>query len=107
MPPMPGAGASITGPGAILPQIKSPIGGSPLFSVGALENLIGAVQVTIYARTASSQVWQAVFTWTATDERMYRLPAGFKADGWRVQLIGNIPVYSFAMAETGKELQQV
>ena len=78
-----------------------------MFPIGNLENLIGAVNVTIYARTPQSQIWNPVFTWTATDERTYRLPAGFKADGWRVVLIGNIPVYSFAMAETGKELQQV
>lgn len=108
MPGFPGsAEAGITGPGAIVAQIKSPLGGSPLFGIGNLSNVAGAVQVTIFARTPKSQVWTAVFTWTAVDERTYRLPAGFKADGWQVQLIGNVPVYSFALAETGKELQQV
>ncbi len=107
LPAFTGVAGSITGAGAIVAQIKSPIAGSPLFSLGALENVISGVQVTVYARSPSSQVWQAVFTWTATDERTYRMPAGIKADGWRVQLVGNAPVYSFAMAETGKELQQV
>jgi hypothetical protein len=97
----------ITGTGAILAQIKEPVGGSPLFNIGNLGNVVGAVQVTILARTPRSQIWKAVFTWTATDERTYRLPAGFKSDGWQIQLIGNVPVYSFALAETGKELQQV
>jgi hypothetical protein len=107
-PPFPGStDPVITGSGAILPQIKEPIGGSPLFNIGNLGNVVGAVQVTILARTPRSQVWNKVFTWTATDERTYRLPAGFKSDGWQVQLIGNVPVYSFALAETGKELQQV
>jgi hypothetical protein len=107
-PPFPGSTQTpITGLGAILAQIKEPLGGSPLFNIGILENLIGAVQVTVYARTPTNQQWTPRFTWTVTDERTYRLPAGFKADGWRVQLIGNVPVYSFAMAETGKELEQV
>ena len=107
MPAVVGGAPLITGAGAIVPQIKNPLGGSPLYGIGGLQNLIGAVQVTIYARTPTTQVWTPVFVWTATDERTYRLPAGLKADGWQVQLIGNIPVYSFAMAETGKELQQV
>lgn len=107
MPAVPGGTPVITGAGAIVPQIKNPIGGSPLFGIGNLENVTGAVQITIYARTPASQVWTTVFQWTATDERTYRLPAGFKADGWQIKLVGNVPVYSFAMAETGKELQQV
>ena len=28
-------------------------------------------------------------------------------DGWQVTIVGNTPVYSFAMAETAKELQTV
>ena len=97
--------SGITGAGAIIAQIKEPLGGSPLFGIGNLNNVVGAVQVTIFARTPRTQTWKSVFTWTATDERTYRLPAGFKADGWQVQLIGNVPVYSFAMAETGKLLE--
>jgi hypothetical protein len=107
LPAFTGVSGAITGAGAIVPQIKSPIAGSPLFGVGALENVVGAVQVTIYARTPVTQVWNAIFTQTIEDERTYRLPAGLKADGWQVELIGNVPVYSFAMAETGKELEKV
>jgi hypothetical protein len=97
----------ITGQPAILPQIKCPIGGSELYGLGALENVNGAVQVTIFARTPKTQIWNTVMTVSAVDEGTYRMPAGFKADGWQVQLIGSVPVYSFAMAETGKELQSV
>ena len=107
LPAFAGVSGAITGAGAIVPQNKTPIAGSPLLGIGILQNVVGAVNVTVYARTPSSQVWQTVFQWTATDERTYRMPAGLKADGWRVQLIGNVPVFSFAMAETGKELQQV
>jgi hypothetical protein len=97
--------AGITGLGAILPQIKEPLGGSPLWSLGNLNNVVGAVQITVYARTPQSQAWVPTFIWTAVDERTYRMPAGFKSDGWQIQLIGNVPVYSVAMAETGAELK--
>ncbi len=97
----------ITGQAAIVPQIKCPIGGSELFGLETLENVNGAVQVTIFARTPGTQIWNTVMTVSVVNELTYRMPAGFKADGWQVQLIGNVPVYSFAMAETGKELMQV
>jgi hypothetical protein len=97
----------ITGQPAILPQIKCPIGGSELYNVAILENITGAVQVTIYARTPGTQTWNTIATISALEELTYRLPAGFKSDGWQIEFIGNVPIYSFAMAETGKELQQI
>lgn len=97
---------TITGQAAIQPQIKNPIGGSPLFNIGYLNNVVGAVQVTVAARTPQSQLWRDVFVWTATDERTYRMPAGYKSDGWQITLVGNVNVYSFAMAEVAKELEQ-
>ena len=93
--------------GSILPQIRNPINGSPLYPIGTYTNVNGAVQVTIYARDLVDQQWQTVFNWSVNSERTFRLPAGLKSDGWQVRLVGNVPVYSFAMAETGKELQQV
>lgn len=98
--------AVITGQGAILPQNRNPINGSGLWNLAALENLTGAVVVNIYARD-ENQNWNLQFTWTVTNERIYRLPAGFKSDGWQFEFIGNIPVYSFAIAETATELKQV
>jgi len=89
--------------GYVGPQIKNPVGGSPLFNIAALQNVAGAVQVIISMRNNSS-VWEEVFSWTVTDEGQYRIPTGFKSDMWQVKLIGNVPVYSFSMAETGKEL---
>lgn len=90
--------------GSVLPQIKCPLGGSPLFNIGALTNQPAAVTVTVFARDLNS-VWNPQYTNTITSEATYRLPAGFKSDGWYVQFIGNTNVYSFAMAETAKELQ--
>jgi hypothetical protein len=92
--------------GSVLVQIKNPLGGSPLFNIGALTNQPAAVSMTVYARDINSN-WVAVYTNTITTEATYRLPAGFKSDLWQVQFIGNTNVYSFAMAETPKELQNV
>lgn len=97
---------TITGQGSIIPQIKNPAGGSPLYNIAALAGNTASVQVNISARDSNAQ-WSQIFAWTVTSERIHRLPSGLKSDLWQVELIGNVPVYSFAMAETGKELQQV
>jgi len=91
--------------GYVGPQIKNPIGGSPLFNIGSLQNVSAAVQVNVSMRNFDG-IWEQIFSWTVTDEKPYRMPAGFKSDMWQFQLIGNVPVYSFTMAETGKELGQ-
>jgi hypothetical protein len=88
------------------PQIKMPLGGSPLFNISALTNQTAAVQVIIKARDRDS-VWNVQYTQTITDERMHRLPGGFKSDCWQISFVSNTNVYSFAMAETAKELATV
>lgn len=90
--------------GSVLVQIKNPLGGSPLFNIGALTNQPAGVSLTVFARDTQSN-WIAQYTNTITTERTYRLPAGYKSDGWYFQLIGNTNVYSLAVAETPKELQ--
>jgi hypothetical protein len=89
------------------PEIRNPIGGSELFNLAQLENITAGATVVIQARDLMSSAWITVFSGLLTTERIYRLPAGIKSDGWMVTLIGNTNVYSFAMAETGKELQSV
>lgn len=95
-----------TVPGYSGAQIRNPIGGSPLFPLIQLTVGGAAVQVNVYCRTLNSQ-WITVATYTITDERIHRLPTGFKSDGWQVRFIGNSNIYSFAMAETAKELKKV
>lgn len=94
---------AVTVAGYTGPQIRTPLGGSPLFSLSQYLNAAAGVQVSVLARDLA-QTWNTVFTFTARSEGIYRLPAGFKSDCWQVRLIGNVPVYSFIMAETGKEL---
>jgi hypothetical protein len=91
---------------SIDPQNRGPINGSSLYPVFVFENPGTSVQVKIYARDLH-QEWNLVFNWSINSERVYRLPAGLKSDGWQIQLIGNVPVFSLALAETGKELEQV
>lgn len=93
-------------PNSLDPQNRGAINGSTLYPVDALQNLDGGVTVNIYARDLD-QDWNLVFNWAVTSERTFRLPAGLKSDGWQIQLIGNVAVYSIAIAETGKELEQV
>lgn len=42
-----------------------------------------------------------------TRDKMFRLPAGYKAHTYEVEIVSNTDVYSIALAETGKELMKV
>jgi hypothetical protein len=42
-----------------------------------------------------------------TDDKIRRLPAGFKHDLWQFEFFGNTNMYSVQVAETGKELAKV
>ena len=90
--------------GYVGPQIKSPVGGSPLFPLNALLSVTPTVTVNVLARDLGSK-WNTVYSFPITTEQTFRLPTGFKSDGWQVELIGNSAIYSFTMAETAKELQ--
>jgi hypothetical protein len=87
-------------------QNKTPIGGSPLFRTETLGTIIPAVTVRVWARMQDSTM-QEVFAYTLTDEGVYRLPHGFKSDVWQFEMVSNTDIYSFAIAETGKELVSV
>lgn len=100
------AARKVSIPNSVDPQNRGPINGSSLYNVASLTNPGTAVQVNIYARDKAQQ-WNLVFSYSVNSERVYRIPSGFKSDGWQIQLIGKAPIYSFAMAETGKELEQV
>lgn len=96
----------VTVPGWIQPQNKTPVGGSPLYQIAALVGIEPSVTVRVWARFPD-QTMQVVFETTVTDEGEWRLPADFMSDVWQVELVSNTNVFSFAMAETGKELANV
>lgn len=81
-------------------QNKYPFGGSPLLLTQPVSTNV-LVQLTIWADG------DVVFQEYVAPNSMRRLPSGFKAHVWQFELIGNADVYSFAIAETGRELQSV
>lgn len=89
------------------PEIRNPVAASALFPISQYLNLNAGATVTIQARDLMTSAMITVFAGSLNTERIYRLPAGIKSDAWQVTIVGNTPVYSFAMAETAKELMQV
>ncbi len=78
-----------------------PLGGGPLYNLAQLQNQGLGVRLIVYVngRLMSDQ--------TVTDDKIRRLPAGFKHDIWQFEMFGNTNLYSLQVAETGKELAVV
>jgi hypothetical protein len=83
------------------PENMLPLGGGPLYPLIYMESQQVAVRFIAYCNgiKVSDQI--------VTDDRIRRLPAGFKHDIWQFELFGNTNVYSVQIAETGKELAKV
>jgi hypothetical protein len=77
-------------------QYKTPLGGSPL--VGDTGLVRDRIRVTIYADDILR------YQKEITSNDVQRLPSGFKADKWRVELTSAQNIYSFKLASTAKEL---
>ncbi len=82
-------------------QNQYPIGGSPLYDLDFVAASETEVNVTIFAGG------EEVLTETIEPNVIYRMPSGFKSDLWQVRLVGNADIYSFAMASTKRELENV
>tara|TARA_R110002167_G_scaffold6249_7_gene28546 strand:- start:3880 stop:5811 length:1932 start_codon:yes stop_codon:yes gene_type:complete len=70
-------------------------------------DLDGSVRVTIYARLQNAKEYRVVYSREVTNERIQRMPSTFKADLWKIKLESSANVFSFAIAETGRELAKV
>lgn len=83
------------------PELRTPLGGSLLYplSVMTFQNL--SVRVIVHIRD------RIVLDTVVTDERLIRLPTGFKSDIWQFEFVGNTNVYSFQVAETPRQLRTV
>lgn len=88
-------------------QNRNPIAGSPLYPISRLQSVEYSVQVRIWARMEETSEWELVYDQLIADEKVYRLPAGFKSECWQVELVGNTNVYSIALADTPKALKGV
>lgn len=82
-------------------QNRYPLGGTPLYDLDFIESFSTQVTITIYADN------RKILTRTVDPNRTYRIPSGFKAHTWQFELVGNSNVYSLAVAETPKELENV
>jgi len=79
-------------------QNRSPLGGPVLRSDQGAAVFTDGAQIKIWAQR------KLVYTGLITDEEQHRLPSGFKADIWQIEIQSAANIYSFTMAETGKEL---
>ena len=87
--------------GNTIPEDMMPLGGGPLFNLAALESQEIGVRLVVYCNGLK------VADQTVTDDRIRRLPSGFKHDIWQFEMYGNTNMYSLQVAETGKELAAV
>ncbi len=78
-------------------QNRSPIGGSPLHPTEPI-----TIRDKIRVRIWGDDVVR--YDQEVTSQSMIRLPSGYKADKWQIELTSAQNIYSFKMAGTAKEL---
>lgn len=81
-------------------QNKSPIGGSPLYRTSPI-----TIRDSIRVRIWGDSVLR--YDDIVTSQDMIRLPSGYKADKWQIELTSAQNIFSFKMAGTAKELALV
>ena len=81
--------------------LKLPAGGSPLWDINYLTFLATWIKVRVFAND------EKVFEHTLEDNQLYRLPSGYKATRWEIEIEGNAFVKNFKMAETAKGLMAI
>jgi len=87
-------------------EIRQPLGGSLLYNINYLNMVPFSVRFIVYIRDKGRFNRKIVDT-IVTEEKILRLPTGFKADLWQFELCGNTTVYSLQVAETPKQLAGV
>ena len=83
-------------------QNRGPLGGSELYNFSP--PLSSQPAITRFRAWADGVL---VFDSAITDEKIMRMPTGFKRDVWQFELSSNSNVYSVQIGETGKELERV
>lgn len=79
-----------------LPENMMPLGGGPLYNLAELESQEIGVRLVVYCNGIK------VSDQTVTDDKIRRLPSGFKHDLWQFEMFGNTNMYSLQVAETEK-----
>lgn len=103
-----GSPAQSSGLVAMVPQaeIRQPLGGSLLYNINNLLQIPFSVRFIVYIRDKGRFNRKIVDT-VVTEEKVLRLPTGFKTDLYQFELCGNTTVYSLQVAETPKQLAGV
>lgn len=78
-------------------QFRMPIGGSPIYPTEPI-TIRSNIRVRIFADGVER------YSREVSSQSMMRLPSGFKADKWQIELTSAQNIYSFKMAGTAKEL---
>jgi len=82
-----------------VPNNHTPVGGSPLRQ--AVPYISTSTVFDVFADG------RQVYSGNIFNERIIRLPSGFKAFVWSFRVVSNTTIYSIEVAETGKELMEV
>lgn len=88
------------------PEIKQPLGGSGLFDINALSLSISGIRFIVYTVDKQGNRVKR-FDKVINEEKVIRLPTGFKADLWQFEFQGNTSMYSLQVAETAKQLAEL
>lgn len=89
-------------PGWTEPELRAPLGGDLLYPIERMLFQQPAVRLTVYCGARG-----VILDTVVNEERVVRVPAGFKSDLWQFELVGNTNVYSAQIAETAKGLAAV
>jgi hypothetical protein len=84
------------------------IGAIPYAAEGG-DVAVGSESIVDVPQSVAVKVFaDGVLRWTGavSSEDPVRLPSGFKAVHWEVEISGSAPVYSVTLASTGKALEQ-
>lgn len=75
--------------------------GSDLVNEASYSSQVASTVVAVYADGVEK------FRSTVAKNTMFRLPAGYKAHTYEIEIVSNTDVYSIAIASVGKELKKV
>lgn len=88
-------------PGWLEPETRQPLAGSLLYPLDFMSFQTLAVRLRVHIRD------KTVLDTVVYNERVLRLPTGFKSDIWQFEMLGNTNVYSLQVATTPRQLKAV
>jgi hypothetical protein len=84
-------------------ETRQPLGGSLMYPLALMSFQNSAIRLQVKINGDENVIFDKVIT----NERIFRLPTGYKTDLWQFNLIGNTDLYSVQIATTPRSLKQV